>query len=85
MLKTRKHPLVAFREANGGLSQSEAAALVGITQSHWSRLENGLAFVKPRVAKRISELTGVSMSSLMNFGDNDTGRNAVESPRMASE
>lgn len=77
MGRTRKHPLVAFREANDDLSQADAAALVGITQGHWSRLENGKAHARPRVAKKIAELTGVSLESLLNLGDNESGRNAA--------
>ena len=63
-----KHPLVAFREANG-LSQAAAAARVGITQAMWSRLETRTAYVGPSVAKRIADLTGIALESLLNFGD----------------
>jgi transcriptional regulator with XRE-family HTH domain len=81
---TPKHPLVAFREAHGNLSQQAAAEMVGITQSMWSLLESGKGFVRPAIAKRISELTGVSRDSLMNWSDdNDSGSNAVESPKEA--
>lgn len=73
MVTTRKHPLLAFRHANNNMSQSEAAALVGITQEMWSRLERGTAYASPKVAKRIAELTGVALESLLNFGDNETG------------
>lgn len=65
-----KHPLVAFREANG-LSQEQAAAKVRITQSMWSRLETGTGYVRPSVAKRIADLTGVALESLLNFDDNE--------------
>lgn len=77
MDRPHKHPLVAFREAND-LSQVQAAELVGITQAHWSRLETGRSHAHPKIAMRISKLTGVSVESLLNFTDNETGVNAVE-------
>ena len=76
MDRPRKHPLVAFREAND-LSQVKAAELVGITQAHWSRLETGRSHARPRIARRISDLTGISLESLLNFTDNESARNAV--------
>lgn len=77
MDRPHKHPLVAFREANK-LSQTEAAQLVGVTQGLWSRLETGAGYVSPRVAKRIADLTGVALESLLNLGDdNDPVSNAV--------
>jgi transcriptional regulator with XRE-family HTH domain len=71
MSRAHKHPLVAFREAND-LSQTEAAALVGITQAMWSRLEKETAFASPSVAKRIADLTGMALERLLNFGDSDS-------------
>lgn len=73
MALVTKHPLEAFREANGKLSQTEAAKLVGITQPAWSRLESGKFFASPALAKRISELTGIALESLLNFGDKESG------------
>jgi transcriptional regulator with XRE-family HTH domain len=68
----RKHPLRAFREAHDpALSQAEAAKLVGIDQSMWSLLETGKGYCRPRVAKRISRLTGVSVDLLLNWDDNE--------------
>ena len=72
MRHPHKHPLVAFREANA-LSQAAAAEMVGITQAQWSRLEHGLTHARPRIARRIANLTGVSVESLLNFTDNDSG------------
>jgi len=72
MARTRKHPLVAFREANDAMSQAEAAALVGITQAQWSRLENGRAHARPVIAQRIAQLTGMAMESLLNLTDNES-------------
>lgn len=72
-----KHPLVAFREANK-LSQAQAAEMVGITQAQWSRLETGVGHARPRIAKRIADLTGVSLESLLNLTDNEPVPNAAE-------
>jgi DNA-binding XRE family transcriptional regulator len=69
----RKSPLTAYREANGDLTQAQAAARVGITQSAWSRIENGKCGARPKVAKKIARLTGVALESLLNFGDNGSG------------
>lgn len=73
MGQERKHPLRAFREAHDPvLSQVEAAKLVGIDQSMWSLLETGKGYCRPRVAKRISRLTGVSVDLLLNWDDNES-------------
>lgn len=77
MAGTRKH-LVAFREANGNLSQEDAGKLVGITQAHWSRLENGKAYADPKLAQKIAGVTGAPMASLLNLGDNETSSNAAD-------
>lgn len=79
MVTARKHPLLAFRHANDNMSQAQAAALVGITQEMWSRLERGTAYASPKVAKRIADLTGVALESLLNFGDNEPAE-PVEGP-----
>lgn len=73
MAKALKHPLEAFRDGNGQMSQAEAAAMVGITQEMWSRLERGTAYASPAVARRISDLTGIALEKLLNFGDKDSG------------
>lgn len=72
MAHERKHPLLMFRESHDPmLSQVEAAKLVGIDQSMWSLLERGLAHCRPRVARRISRVTGCALELLLDFGDND--------------
>lgn len=81
MARMRKHPLVAFREANDAMSQAEAAALVGITQAQWSRLENGRSHARPKIAARIAQLTGVAMESLLNLTDNESVAYAVMQPK----
>lgn len=85
MARVRKHPLVAFRQANDNMSQTEAASLVGITQAHWSRLETGRAHARPRVARRIANLTGVALESLLDFTDNDPGGFAGKRPKPLTE
>ena len=60
--------LLAFREARR-LSQVQAAALVGISQAQWSRLESGLSGARPRIARHISKITGVPLETLLNFGE----------------
>lgn len=73
-----KHPMKAFRESNGNMSQDAAAQLVGITQAMWSAVESGASFASPAVAKRISDLTGIKLELLLNLGDKDPVTNAVE-------
>lgn len=72
MTRTIKHPLKAFRDANA-LTQTDAAKLVGITQAHWSRMESGHAHARPRIARRIANLTGISIEALLDFRDNESG------------
>lgn len=67
--------LLKFRE-DRELSQADAAALVGIDQSHWCRLENGETFAGPKLAKKLSELTGVSLETLLGIADDDSGVHA---------
>lgn len=77
MVHTRRRPLLVTFRASRAINQTEAGALVGITQSQWSLLENGRAFASPRVANRIAKLTGVTLESLLNLGDNDSVADAV--------
>lgn len=51
--------------------------MVGITQGMWCRLENGAAHARPSVARRIADLTGVALESLLNFSDNDSRRESA--------
>lgn len=85
MARIRKHPLVAFRQANENMTQSAAAALVGITQAHWSRLETGRAHARPRIARRIANLTGVALESLLDFTDNDSDGFAGKRPKALTD
>lgn len=81
MEHTLKHPLRAFRDANGHLSQEAAAAIVGISQAMWSLLESGKKHASPRVAKRIERLIGVPADSLMDLDDNEVDAIGVGAPR----
>ena len=67
--------LLRFREARK-LSQEQAADLVGITQPHWSRLEDGKAAASPKLAKRMTEVTGVPLEVLLGIATPETGVNA---------
>lgn len=70
MTTETKRPLHAWRDAQG-LSQTQAARLVGISQPHWCELERGDKFASAAVARRIEELTGINKDTLLNFGDNE--------------
>ena len=81
---SRKHPLQAFREANGDMSQVEAAELFGITQPQLSRLENRRGSVLPKKAQEIAKLTGLALETVLNLDDNGSGatmRHRVSKPR----
>lgn len=80
MAHGRKHPLAAFRKTKG-LTQVQAAALVGISQPQWSNLEHDLVYASPKIAKRIATLTGVPMERLLNLTDNDSGAYAGGAPK----
>lgn len=74
--------LLAYRERTK-LSQADAADLAGITQSHWSRLENGETFASPKLAKTLTRLTGVPFETLLGVADSDSGANAGERRKSA--
>jgi transcriptional regulator with XRE-family HTH domain len=69
----RAFPTLAAWRDDADLSQVEAAELAGITQAHWSRLENGAAFASPQLAKSLSKLTGVSLETLLGIADSESG------------
>jgi transcriptional regulator with XRE-family HTH domain len=64
--------LYAWRD-DAKLSQAEAAKLMDITQSHWSNLESRESAASPKLAKRLSELTGVPLEVLLKIDDPDSG------------
>lgn len=55
------------------MTQAQAASLVGVTQAHWSNLEAGKVYARPSMARKISDLTGVPVESLLNFSDTESG------------
>ena len=65
------HLLKAWRKKIP-MTQQQAADLVGITQKHWNRLENRRAWASPTLARKISDLTGLPLESLLNFGDTES-------------
>jgi transcriptional regulator with XRE-family HTH domain len=65
-LSTRPRPypdLASWREAHG-LNQTAAAAMLGISQQQYSRLERGTHSTKGALAKRIMFVTGVPLEVL---------------------
>lgn len=64
---TRPYPnLKTWREA-AGLSQREAADLLSISQTYYGRLERGEQVVVRDAAKRIIDLTGVPLETLVGL------------------
>jgi transcriptional regulator with XRE-family HTH domain len=72
----RAFPTLAAWRDDAELSQADAAELAGITQAHWSRLESGDSFCSPKLAQRVSKLTGVSLETLLGIADSESGENA---------
>ena len=60
-LQTSFDNLLDWREAQR-LSQAEAAEVLEISQSLYSKLERGRHFVKGSLAKRLVEKTGVPLA-----------------------
>lgn len=61
----RTYPdLLAWREALG-LSSADAAAVLAISQTQYSRLERGMYAVKGPKAKRLMLATGVPLEKLV--------------------
>lgn len=56
--------LTRWRERQG-LSTYEAAELLGISQSTYSRTERGKQHLRGRLAKQVSERTGVPVAVLV--------------------
>ena len=61
--RVRHRSLRAFRRARR-LNQREAAKVVGLSQSEWSRLESGQRRPRQELAERLSAITGVSLAAL---------------------
>lgn len=65
MNRKRIYPtLSAWRDAER-LSQEQAAKEIGVTQSFYSRLENGHMFPSRHLAKRITDTTGVPLETVL--------------------
>jgi len=63
-LKNRHADLLAWRQ-HVGLSQKDAAYLLGISRSQYSKLERQTHTTTAKRARRIVEKTGVPLESLM--------------------
>jgi transcriptional regulator with XRE-family HTH domain len=63
-----RSPLQAARTAQQ-LSQSEAAALVGLSQTAWSRVERGHQVPRRKVQLAIEQHFGVSISEILKWAD----------------
>lgn len=48
-----------------GLNQREAAHILRLSQTTYSRIERGVRFPKPKVLKRLVKKTGVSIERLL--------------------
>lgn len=64
---TRPYPTLKHWRDARGLNQREAAALLGITQSEYSKLETGRRTPRPRRLKAIVEVTGVPPEVLLGI------------------
>lgn len=65
--KIRPYPsLFAWRKDNH-LSQQEAAQILGVAQTSYSRLERGERFVKRTKVQQFVELTGVPIEVLLGI------------------
>jgi len=61
----RAYPnLSAWRQAHG-LSQREAAKILGISQTYYSRLERGTQAARPTIAKQILAAVNVPLETLV--------------------
>lgn len=56
--------LYEWRTENN-LSQRQAADLIPMAQASWSRLETSQSIPRPKLAQRISDVTGVPVSVLI--------------------
>jgi transcriptional regulator with XRE-family HTH domain len=67
MTRTRPYPtLKRWRDAQG-INQRDAARLLGITQSEYSKFETGRRTPRPKRAGEIMDKTGVPLEALMGI------------------
>ena len=65
MANTRPYPDLSTWRAAQGISQSDAAYRLGISQPFYSRLERGLYHLPGKRAKLVMKRTGVSLEVLV--------------------
>lgn len=63
----RPYPTLKHWRQAKGLSQREAARLLGVTQSTYSRLENRVRTPRPKHLETIVTTTGVPIEVLMGI------------------
>ena len=66
---TRPYPDLATWRAAQGLSQMEAAQLLGMSQGFYSRCERRVQALPGKSAKRVMLVTGVSLEVLVGAAD----------------
>lgn len=62
---SRPYPDLLTWRRTEQLEQAEAAELIGMSRSNYSRLERGLIFVTRTRAKHVMDVTGVPLEKLM--------------------
>lgn len=65
MNRKRIYPSLKAWRSGERLSQQRAAQILGVTQSYYSRLENGEQFPRRILAARIAAETGVALESVL--------------------
>lgn len=67
VIRNRKRPFASLREWRDelGLDQDDAALILGLSQSYYSRVERQLMAPKPKLAKRIADKTGVPLEEVL--------------------
>jgi len=58
--------LLVWRRTRG-INQRTAAEALGMTQAMYSRLERGTTIPKPKLAQRLSVLTGIKLEALLGL------------------
>lgn len=63
----RTYPNLKTWRSERGISQHEAARLLGISQTYYNRLERGLTVATWGTAKRILQITGVPLETIVGL------------------
>jgi len=66
MSQEQPRSLKAWRRALR-CNQRDAARLLRLTQSHYSKIERGLIAPRPKIAKRLMRKTGVSLEAILGI------------------